>query len=86
MVYIFKKSERAIEQLQQVVDFLKLVKHEIPLIIYTYYAIGGLDKELPALSRYKNYIMANMPLTLKSHFNSLIRFETKKKQNSRQND
>jgi hypothetical protein len=82
MIYSFSKSENSVKRLKNIVDFLKSTKRDIPLIIYTYN--GGdrkyindrdeQDKNLnEILKTYQNYVMANMPLTLKSYFNSLIR-------------
>ncbi len=75
MIYAFKKSDKSVDQLKKVLEYLKSTGREVPLIIYTYYAAGNLvrGEELNVIAEYRNHIMANLPLTLKSYFNSLIR-------------
>lgn len=76
MIYAFKKSKKSEDQLKKVIDFLKSTGREIPIIIYTYPAGDKRlerDKELSVIAEYRNHIIANLPLTLKSYFNTLIR-------------
>ena len=80
MIYSYCKSEKSIERLNKIVNLLKSTQGYIPLIIYTYnsenLSLRLDEEELNILRDYRNYyVIANMPLTLKSYFNSLIRTE-----------
>ncbi|KPA19058.1 conserved hypothetical protein, membrane [Candidatus Magnetomorum sp. HK-1] len=67
MIYYYESSK---EKLNSIFEFLKQDKRQrIPLIIY----YTNSNERIPVDTEYRNFIMANFPLTLKSHFNSIIR-------------
>ena len=78
LIYAFSKSDQSEARLQQVVDFLERAGRKIPLIVYTFNngEPAKLDREFGVLGKYRHYVPANTPLTLKSHFNSLIRLDS----------
>jgi len=76
MIYSFSQSSDSVARLKEMVRFLRSTGKEIPFIVYTYN--NGDDKylnneEKAVLREYRNYVMANMPLTLEIYFNSLVR-------------
>ena len=75
LIYHYRNSPEATERLKEIADILSAFRRPVPLIIYTYQS--GLQRipeaQMEALADFKNYIISNMPITLKSHFNSLIR-------------
>lgn len=73
MIYYYRNKENAEERLKEIGRFIIASGKNIPLIIYTYQSDRIPPEHLSALEGYKNYVLANMPLTLKSYFNSLIR-------------
>ena len=73
LIYYYRNTPHAKERLGDIGEFLK--GKNIPLIIYTYKCgITRIPEDhLGQLGVFDKYILANMPLTLESHFNSLIR-------------
>jgi len=68
MLYYFDHST---EKLNIIFEYLKQDKKErIPILIYTFQT-NNIPNEY--IIEYRNYIFANLPLTLISHFNSIIR-------------
>ena len=68
MLYYFDHST---EKLDTIIEFLKQDKKErIPLLIYNF-KTNQIPKEY--IIEYRNYIYANLPLTLISHFKMIIR-------------
>ncbi|ETR66901.1 MAG: hypothetical protein OMM_05425 [Candidatus Magnetoglobus multicellularis str. Araruama] len=67
MLYYYDDST---EKLDTIFEFLKQDKERIPLLIYTFQT-----NHIPRnyIIEYRNYIFANLPLTLISHFNIIIR-------------
>lgn len=75
LIYYYRNSANAKQRLNAIGDFLETLGRDAPLLIYTYKSGARFipDDQLEGLKGYRNYILANMPLTLKSHFNSLVR-------------
>jgi len=75
LIYSYQNSSIAKERLELITEVLSTFPYPVPLIIYTFQSHDPRipNEQMAILSNYRNYILSNMPLTLKSHFNSLIR-------------
>jgi len=72
LIYHYRNTQTAGQRLKEILSVLKAFDRPVPLIIYTYPNRIAPD-QMALLSEYRNYIISNMPLTLISYLNSLIR-------------
>lgn len=72
-ICVFNQTISQVENIKSIIEFLKLLKHTIPLIVYTRFIPRRLEEnEIALLQEYGNFVLANMPHTLKNHFMSFV--------------
>lgn len=72
LIYYYRNTLTAEQRLEEILSALKAFDRPVPLIIYTY-PNRIAPEQMALLKDFRNYIISNMPLTLISHLNSLIR-------------
>lgn len=75
LIYVFGKSNESKEKLREIVAFVHSLAQDIPLIVYTRYALGDKrldDEEFSIIQTHNKSVIANMPETLMQRLKEMI--------------